>query len=70
MKQSIDLGLAISSLHSHHGVPKTCDEIAAYCGCSWQRISQIEQKALRKLRLALLYRDKDLASELNLVIRK
>ena len=42
---NIDLGLAILAT------------IAAYSGCSRQRIQQIEQKALRKLRAAF-YRDR------------
>jgi len=52
---NIDLGLAI--LASTSEPPHTCKTIAAYCGCSRQRIQQIEQKALRKFREAL-YRDK------------
>ena len=51
----IDLGLAI--LASTSEPPHTARTIAAYCGCSRQRIQQIEQKALRKLRAAL-YRDR------------
>ena len=50
----IDLGLAI--LASTSEPPHTYQTIAAYCGCSRQCIQQIEQKALRKLRVAL-YRD-------------
>ncbi len=50
---SIDLGLAISALHSRIGVPRDHRDIAAYCDCSWQRIWQIEQKALRKIRIKL-----------------
>ncbi len=60
---SIDLGLAISAHHCTLGAPKTAAEIAAYCGCSRQRLEQIEKKALRKLR-ATLYRDKKLREEL------
>ena len=48
---NIDLGLAI--LASTNEPPHTCQTIAAYCGCSRQRIQQIEQKALRKLRATL-----------------
>jgi DNA-directed RNA polymerase sigma subunit (sigma70/sigma32) len=55
---NIDLGLAI--LASTSEPPHTCKTIAAYCGCSRQRIQQIEQKALRKLR-ATLYRDRILS---------
>jgi hypothetical protein len=52
---NIDLGLAI--LASTSEPPHTSRTIAAYCGCSRQRIQQIEQKALRKLRAAF-YRDR------------
>src|SRR5262245_63878018 len=55
---NIDLGLAILALTSEP--PHTAHTIAAYCGCSRQRIQQIEQKALRKLRAAL-YRDRILS---------
>ena len=55
---NIDLGLAI--LASTSEPPHTAKTIAAYCGCSRQRIQQIEQKALRKLR-ATLYRDRILS---------
>jgi len=51
---NIELGLAI--LASTSEPPHTSRTIAAYCGCSRQRIQQIEHKALRKLRAAL-YRD-------------
>jgi DNA-directed RNA polymerase sigma subunit (sigma70/sigma32) len=54
---NIDLGLAI--LASTNEPPHTCRTIAAYCGCSRQRIQQIEQNALRKFRAAL-YRDRTL----------
>jgi DNA-directed RNA polymerase sigma subunit (sigma70/sigma32) len=53
MKKSIDLGLAISGLHVKRGVGLTHHEIAAFCDCSWQRIWQIEQRALHKLRQRL-----------------
>ncbi len=59
MKSSIDLGLAISGLYARKGVPMTHDEIAAYCGCSWQRIWQIEQRGLRKLRNRLHFHKSD-----------
>jgi DNA-directed RNA polymerase sigma subunit (sigma70/sigma32) len=48
---NIDLGLAI--LASTSEPPHTCQAIAAYCGCSRQRIQQIEQKALRRLTVTL-----------------
>src|SRR5262249_26764788 len=52
---NIDLGLAI--LASTSEPPHSARTIAAYCGCSRQRIQQIEQKALRKLR-ETLFRDR------------
>jgi DNA-directed RNA polymerase sigma subunit (sigma70/sigma32) len=58
---NIDLGLAILALTSEPS--HTSRTIAAYCGCSRQRIQQIEHKALRKLRAAL-YRDRRLKEAL------
>ena len=58
---NIDLGLAI--LASTSEPPHTAQTIAAYCGCSRQRIQQIEQKTLRKLRAAL-YRNRILSEAL------
>lgn len=49
--QHIDLGLAI--LAATQKPPHTHDTIAAFCGCSHQRIQQIEAGALRKLRFRL-----------------
>lgn len=49
----IDLGLAILCTKEYSlpiGVGRTVDEIAAFCGCSRQRIDQIYQRALRRLR--------------------
>ncbi len=43
-----DLGLAILAATSCP--PHTCEEIAAYMGVSRQRVDQIVQRALRKLR--------------------
>ncbi len=43
-----DLGLAILAATSVP--PHSCDEIAAYMGVSRQRVDQITQRALRKLR--------------------
>ena len=56
-----DLGLAI--LAATTTPPHGLREIAAYMGLSWQRVWQIEQTALRKLRIQL-YRDKRLKKEL------
>ena len=68
---NIALGLAI--LASTSEPPHTSRTIAAYCGCSRQRIQQIEQKALRKFRAAL-YRDRILReafeNELQGLLRK
>lgn len=69
MKSSIDLGLAISAHHSTLGVPRTADSIAAYCGCSRQRIQQIEEKALRKIRVKL-YQSPELNEELREIFKK
>lgn len=51
------LGLAILSTKPRH--PRTHQEIAAYCGCSWQAIRDIEQRALKKLarRLSEIHRE-------------
>lgn len=49
--QRINLGIAI--MHATRDErPLSLREIAAYCGCSWQAIWHIEQKAMRKLRTA------------------
>ena len=56
-----DLGLAILAATSKP--PHSLRVIAAYMGLSWQRVSQIEQRALRKIRAAL-YRDKLLKKDL------
>ncbi|WP_042724556.1 sigma factor-like helix-turn-helix DNA-binding protein [Chthoniobacter flavus] len=46
----IDLGLAILGAVTEPGQCRTHEEIAAYCGCTKQAISQIEWRAIRKLR--------------------
>jgi hypothetical protein len=51
-----DLGLAILSCLVRPGEPLACEDIAAFCGCSWQYIWQIEQRALRKMRDRLQHR--------------
>lgn len=53
------LGLEISALTLRKGETRNCRELAAFCGCSWQNIHQIEQRALRKLRRH--FKDRDLA---------
>lgn len=51
----IDLGLAVAGLHARRGVPMTVGKIAAFCGCSRSYIQQIEERALRKLRVKLQF---------------
>jgi len=48
-KNSIDVGLAVLCAIKP-GVPMTREAIASACDCSEQRIYEIEQRALRKLR--------------------
>jgi DNA-directed RNA polymerase sigma subunit (sigma70/sigma32) len=48
-KTAIDLGLAVLCAMKP-GRPLTRGDIATVCGCSEQRIYEIEQRALRKLR--------------------
>ncbi len=55
MKSSIDLGLAVSALSMQPKETRTHREIAYFCDCTWQAIYRIEQKALRKLRVKLLF---------------
>jgi hypothetical protein len=62
--QHIDLGLAILAAVAEP--PHTTETIAAFCGCTRQRISQIELKALRKLRC---YMEKGLSRELRDVLK-
>lgn len=64
----IDLGLAVSALSLRYGETRTQVELAAFCNCSPQRIDQIEQKALRKIRNAL--RDNPKYAELREYIYK
>jgi len=51
-KAEIDLGLAVLEAMRTPGTRLTHRQIAAFCGCTWQAIWQIEQKALLKLRRA------------------
>ena len=44
------LPLPLEWLEPIDGVPMTCREIALMCGLSQQRITQIEQQAIAKLR--------------------
>jgi DNA-directed RNA polymerase sigma subunit (sigma70/sigma32) len=50
MNQSIDLGLAVSSLSLRPGQTRTHRELAAFCNCTHGTIQFIEKKALKKLR--------------------
>ena len=50
----IDLGLAISGATLPPGQRRDSQEMANYCNCSKQLIHQIEKKAIRKVRKALL----------------
>ena len=54
-----DLGLALLSLVAQPGVPLTQQDIAAWCGCTRSNIYNIEQSALKKLRNALFFRDRE-----------
>lgn len=55
----IDLGLAVSALTLQYGQTRTYEELAAYCGCSKTAIQNIENKAMRKLRMRLRLRGQD-----------
>ena len=52
---NIDLGLAISAATLQPGEQRSTYELAAYCGCTHQNITRIEQRALRKLRIRLRF---------------
>jgi hypothetical protein len=70
----IAFGLAISALSLTRGECRTCADLAIFCReagahCTRQRISQIEHKALKKVRLAL-WRDKHLDAELRQSLAK
>ena len=51
-KPKIELGLAIMQATRERG-PYTFQEIANYCDCSRERIRQIYERALKKIRLRL-----------------
>lgn len=46
----IGLGLVLMERVAVPGVRYSCDEIASWCGCSFQNIHYIERRALRKIR--------------------
>lgn len=52
-KDRLLLGLAVSRLSLRPGESRTQRELAAFCGCTHGAIQFIEQKALRKVRVAL-----------------
>jgi hypothetical protein len=51
--EAVDLGLALLSIAAKPGQPLPYEDIAAWCGCSEQAITQIARRALRKLRFRL-----------------
>lgn len=51
----VNLGLAISGATLEPGKTRTLREIAAFCDCHWNAIYLIEQKAMKKLRHAILF---------------
>lgn len=63
-QERVDLGLAILSVLAIPGEPLTMDDIAAWCDCSRQAIEQIERKALKKIRNALFFSDRQTWNEL------
>jgi DNA-directed RNA polymerase sigma subunit (sigma70/sigma32) len=56
---SIDAGLHLLAALTPRGVERTQAEIAFVCGCSMQNIQQIERRALRKIRAALIKKKLD-----------
>lgn len=48
--ERIDLGLAVMGMRAQPGERYTLGEIAAFAGCTGERIRQIERRALAKLR--------------------
>lgn len=71
MKSNIDLGLAVSALSLKPGETRTQREIAAFCDCSYQRIQQIEWRALRKIRRHFMReKNADVREALLALIRK
>jgi hypothetical protein len=63
-KSRTDLGLALLSLVAKPGVSLTQQDIAAWCSCSRANIYLIEMRALKKLRNALFFRDRETWEEL------
>ena len=50
----IDIGLAALSKHNKHGQQMTLDDMAYVCNCDRERIRQIQNQALRKLRSRIM----------------
>jgi hypothetical protein len=51
----IDLGLAISGATLEPGETRSCEDLAAFCGCSRAAIEHILNRGLRKLRNKLQF---------------
>lgn len=49
----VNMGLELLAARSKPGQNFSCEEIAAWCDCSWQAIWHIERKAIRKIRARL-----------------
>lgn len=49
-RKRVDLGLDLLARRAMPGAAYSHTEIAAWCGCSAERIRQIERRALRKVR--------------------
>lgn len=52
-RDRIDIGLALLGVYCQPNTPLTLEEIAGWCGCSYQAIRMIQESALRKLRVRL-----------------
>jgi len=52
----VDLGLTLLSFYAVPGISYTREEIAAWCGCTTMAIYQIELRALKKMRTALMFK--------------
>ncbi|TXI84267.1 MAG: hypothetical protein E6Q40_09610, partial [Cupriavidus sp.] len=55
--QDVCLGIAGAHALTAPGQVRTIEEIAAFAGCTKQAIHAIEQKALRKIRRRLVFRN-------------
>jgi hypothetical protein len=60
----IDLGLAVSGATLEPGETRSHEDLAAFCGCSKTNIQHIEQRALRKLRNKLQFRNDPVLREI------